>query len=233
MTDHTVRAFDTELRELNDLVVEIGDKVTNQLKAVIAVQRTRDTKGAQRVIESDARVDELQARIEEKVVQIIAKRQPMAIDLRTLIATLKIATDVERIGDLAKNNAKRVLAMSTQPHQSEIATNLERLGRLVHEQVENAIKALVARDDDLARTVWARDSEVDTMQTSLFRELLTYMMEDPRNIGPCTHLLFCARNFERIGDHATNIVEQAHYIMTGVPMPLDRPRGDDPSNLPA
>ncbi len=233
MTEHTVRAFDLELRELNDLVVEIGDAVTGQLKAVIGVQRARDQNGAQRVIESDIKVDELQARIEEKVVQIIAKRQPMAIDLRTLIATLKIATDVERIGDLAKNNAKRVLAMSAQPHHSEFAANLERLGRLVLEQVDNAMKALITRDDTLARQVWARDSEVDTMQTSLFRELLTYMMEDPRNIGPCTHLLFCARNLERIGDHATNIVEQVHYIATGKSMPLDRPKGDDVSNLPA
>ena len=230
MTDHTVTSYDTELRELNDLVVRMGDAVSGQLRAVVGVQKSGDTSGAQRIIGADAAVDDLQVMIEEKIVQVIAKRQPMAIDLRTLIAMLKLTTDLERIGDLAKNNAKRVLATSGQTHNAEVSANLERLGRLVIDQVGSAVRAFHDRDDDLACNVWARDAEIDTMQTSIFRELLTYMMEDPRNIGYCTHLMFCARNLERIGDHATNIVEQVHYVVTGRSMPLDRPRGT--SDLP-
>jgi phosphate transport system protein len=233
MSNHTVSAYDAELKELNDLVVRMGDAVAGQLRAVVGVQRSSDSAGAQRIIGGDAAIDGLQVQIEEKVVQVIARRQPMAIDLRTLIATLKIVTDFERIGDLAKNNAKRVLATAGQTHSAGVAANLERLGRLVCDQVDSARQAYEKRDDDLARAVWMRDSDIDTLQTSMFRELLTYMMEDPRNIGFCTHLMFCARNLERIGDHATNIVEQVHYIVTGKPMPLDRPRGDNISDLPA
>ena len=225
MSNHTVSSYDADLKELNDLVVRMGDAVAGQLRAVVGVQRSSDSAGAQRIIGADAAVDELQAVIEERVVQVIAKRQPMAIDLRTLIATLKIVTDYERIGDLAKNNAKRVLATTGQSQSGDVAANLERLGRLVCGQVDDTLKAYEQRDDDLARAVWLRDSDVDTLQGSMFRELLTYMMEDPRNIGYCTHLMFCARNLERIGDHATNIVEQVHYIVTGKPMPHDRPRG--------
>lgn len=234
MNGHTVSAYDAELKELNDLVLMMGDAVAKQLKGSIGIQRSQNAAEAEAIIEADRRVDALQARIEEKVVTIIAKRQPMAVDLRTIIATLKMATDFERIGDLAKNNAKRVLATAGQhPPQPELVANLERLGKLVIRQVDATRAALERRDQELAVEVWSRDGEVDDMQTSLFRELLTYMMEDPRTIGVCTHLLFCARNLERIGDHATNIAEHVHFIVAGKALPLDRPRGAEAAGMPA
>lgn len=225
MTQHTVTSFDDDLKSLDDMVLTMARGVIRQHDDSSDLMSDRNTALAGRIIDGDRAIDDLQAAIEEKAIQVIAKRQPLAVDLRTVIATLKIATDLERIGDLVKNNAKRMLASSAQSQLPPGAANLELLNERVGEQLKRMLSAFEKRDDKLAREVWMRDVEIDTLQTSLFRELLTYMMEDPRNIGYCTHLLFCARNLERIGDHATNIAEQVHYIVTGTNMPIDRPKG--------
>ena len=231
MAQHIVSAFDVELDRINTLVNIMGAKVNAQLESANEMQRAPRPELVEQVVQSDHEVDELQLELEEKVIETIARRQPLANDLRQLIATLKIATDLERIGDLAKNNCRRAQAASTESQPRSVAANLQVLGKLAETQLERTLDAFARRDDKLAQEVWAADSELDTLHTSLFRELLTYMMEDPRNIGYCTHLLFCARNLERIGDHATNIVEQVHFIVTGQVMPLDRPKGENSSEL--
>jgi len=228
MTQHTVASFDADLKALDDMVLRMGRTVLQQHQDASTLPANRDEALAQRIIATDRAVDDMQLAIEELAIQTIAKRQPMAIDLRAIVAVLKIASDLERIGDLVKNNAKRMLASRSQSTLPAGAASLEPLNERVAEQIEHALEAFENRDDALAQEVWLRDVEVDTLQTSLFRELLTYMMEDPRNIGTCTHLLFCARNLERMGDHATNIAERVHYIVTGATMPTDRPKGDAP-----
>ena len=228
MSQHTVSTFDADLKALDDMILNMGRAVLQQHQDASTLPAKLDAVLAQRIIDTDRSIDDMQMAIEEKAIQTIAKRQPMAIDLRSVVATLKIASDLERIGDLAKNNAKRMLASGTHSTLPTGAASLEPLNERVAEQIEHALEAFEQRDDTLAQEVWLRDVEVDTLQTSLFRELLTYMMEDPRNIGTCTHLLFCARNLERMGDHATNIAEQVHYVVTGKTMPTDRPKGDAP-----
>ena len=230
MTQHTVTAFDADLKALNDLVLKMGNSVLHQHQEGSSLATGFDAGLAQRIIEGDRAIDDLQHEIEEKAIQVIARRQPMAVDLRTVIANLKIATDLERIGDLVKNNAKRMLASAGQSLLPPGVASLERLNEAVGQQIERTLEAFEQRDDSLAQEVWLADVEVDQLQSSMFRELLTYMMEDPRNIGQCTHLLFCARNLERIGDHATNIAEQVHYVVTGKTMPTDRPKGDTSSS---
>jgi len=225
MTQHTVSAFDADLESIDGLVLKMGKAVLDQQALASTLATDFDNALAQRIIDADRGIDQMQHEIEEKAVQIIARRQPMAVDLRVVIANLRIATDLERIGDLVKNNAKRNLAssgMSLRPG----AASLERLNEAVGAQIERTLEALKNRDDAIALEVWHGDVEIDQLQSALFRELLTYMMEDPRNIGTCTHLLFCARNLERMGDHATNIAEQVHYVVTGQTMPTDRPKGD-------
>lgn len=229
---HIVASFDAELQKLSALVVDMGATVGRQMEDAAEAFRTRDLGTARKVVSTDKIVDALQMRIEERVIAMIAKRQPMAIDLRETIATLKIATDLERMGDLAKNNAKRIVAMSEQGRPAEPGVSLDTLSRRAHEQLSRVMQAYARRSKDLAREVWESDGDVDTLHTALFRELLTYMMEDPRSIGHCTHLLFCAKNLERIGDHATNIAENIHYIATGEFLSGDRPRGESPSSMP-
>jgi phosphate transport system protein len=228
---HIVASFDAELQKLSALVVDMGATVGRQIEEAAEAFRTRDLALAKRIIATDKTVDALQMRIEERVIGMIAKRQPLAIDLRETIATLKIATDLERIGDLAKNNAKRVIAMSEQAQPAGAGVNLDILSKSAHEQLSRVMQAYARRSKELAREVWDSDGEIDTLHTALFRELLTYMMEDPRSIGYCTHLLFCAKNLERIGDHATNIAENIHYVATGEFLSGDRPKGQNPSNF--
>jgi phosphate transport system protein len=226
---HIVASFDAELQKLTTLVVDMGATVGRQIEDAAEAFRTRNLELAQKVVAADKTVDALQMRIEERVIAMIAKRQPLAIDLRETIATLKIATDLERMGDLAKNNAKRVIAMSDQTQPTSAGVNLDILSKRAFEQLSRVMQAYVRRDTQLARGVWDSDGEIDTLHTALFRELLTYMMEDPRSIGYCTHLLFCAKNLERFGDHATNIAENIHYVATGAFLSGDRPKGSDPS----
>ncbi len=226
---HIVASFDAELQILSALVVDMGATVGRQIEEAAAAFRTRDLVLAKQVIAADKTVDALQVRIEERVIAMIAKRQPMAVDLRETIATLKIATDLERMGDLAKNNAKRVIAMSDQAQPMGAGVNLDVLSMRARDQLSRVMQAYGSRDTELARKVWESDGEIDTLHTALFRELLTYMMEDPRSIRYCTHLLFCAKNLERFGDHATNIAENIHYVVTGEYLSGDRPKGQSPS----
>jgi phosphate transport system protein len=226
MTPHIVGSFDAELEKLTALVVDMGALVRHQVDAATECLRSRDQKAAAKIIASDDHIDEIQLRLEDMVIQMIAKRQPVAVDLRETISTLKISTDLERIGDLAKNNAKRVVAMNNQQVPAGIGATLDALSVLAVEQLERALQAYARRDQALARSVWENDNRVDMAHTALFRELLTYMMEDPRSIGYCAHLLFCAKNLERVGDHATNIAENVFYIATGTFLAGERPKGD-------
>ncbi|MCW5695961.1 MAG: phosphate signaling complex protein PhoU [Bauldia sp.] len=235
MTDHTVSAFDDELREIGRSVAEIGGLAEQMVERAMSALVRLDAELAQRIIADDYKVDRLQHEIEEKAILLIARRQPMARDLREVVAAIRIAADLERVGDLAKNIAKRVIALQGQFQPQSLVHGVEHLAELSLEQLKHVLDAYAGRDTDAAMAVWRRDEEVDALYTSLFRELLTYMMEDPRNIGFCTHLLFCAKNIERIGDHATNIAETVHYQITGVMLTDERPKRDRtvaPADLP-
>ena len=186
----------------------------------------RDTVLAKTVVERDSEIDQLQRSIEERVVLTIARRQPMAVDLREIVGELRVATDLERIGDLAKNNAKRVTALEGDFNPLKLIRGLEHMARLVLTQIKAVLDAYAAHDVPAAMEVWKGDEEVDALCTSLFRELLTYMMEDPRNISFCIHLMFCAKNIERMGDHATNIAETVFYMIEGQQIADKRPKGD-------
>ncbi len=226
MPEHIVSAFDAELKEIGRKVVEMGGQAERLVIDAVNALIRRDAALAQRVILLDAAVDIIQREIEEKAILVIAKRQPMASDLRELVAAIRIASDLERIGDLAKNVGKRVLAIEGEYHPQKLVRGVEHMSDLVLEQMKEVLDAYAGKDLPKAIEVWRRDSGVDTMYTSLFRELLTYMMEDPRNISVCTHLLFCAKNIERIGDHATNIAETVHYMVSGQVLSDERPKAD-------
>ncbi|WP_371348504.1 phosphate signaling complex protein PhoU [Ancylobacter sp. IITR112] len=229
MTEHIVSSFDTDLKELGRSVVEMGGQSERLVADSVQALVKRDTELAQKVIVLDGPVDLLQREIEEKAVLIIARRQPLAGDLREIVAAMRIANDLERIGDLAKNTGKRVLALTGEFHPQKLVRGVEHMSTIVLEQLKVVLDAYATRDETRALEVWQRDGEVDVLYTSLFRELLTYMMEDPRNISLCTHLLFCAKNIERIGDHATNIAETIHYLVTGQLLTEERPKQDTSS----
>ena len=191
----------------------------------------REVPLAQAVIAADPRLDVLQREIEETAILTIARRQPLAVDLRETISAIRVSGDLERIGDLSKNVAKRVLAISGQFQPQRIVAGLQHMSDLVAEQLKDVLDAFTEGDVDKALDVWRRDGAIDALHTSLFRELLTYMMEDPRNITFCTHLLFCAKNIERIGDHTTNIAETIHYLVTGQTIQAERPKNDRTTSL--
>ena len=226
MTEHIVKQFDEDLKSLSEMIAEMGGLAEKLVADSMASLLKRDLNGAQRVIATDRAIDRLQQQVEEKAILTIAKRQPMAVDLREIIAALRVSNDLERIGDLAKNIAKRVIALEGQLQPQKITSGVDHIAELVLAQLKKVLDAYARRDLRLALDVWQRDGEIDTLHTSLFRELLTYMMEDPRNIGFATHLLFCAKNVERIGDHATNIAETIHYLVTGEMMTDERPKQD-------
>jgi phosphate transport system protein len=225
MTDHTVTSFDVELRQLAKLVVEMGGIAETMLAEAVDALRRRDIRMAQNVIIADGRLDQLQREIEELSVTMIAKRQPMAVDLRDIVAAMRIASDLERAGDLAKNIGKRVVAMSGAMSPPKAVGGLVHMSQLVLNQFKTVLDSYTQKHMDKALEVWRTDGEIDALYNSLFRELLTYMMEDPRNIGFCTHLLFTAKNIERLGDHATNIAEIVYFMVTGASLPTDRPKG--------
>ncbi|HEV7602936.1 MAG TPA: phosphate signaling complex protein PhoU, partial [Bradyrhizobium sp.] len=181
---------------------------------------------AMRVVAADPTIDALQQEIEEKAILTIARRQPMAVDLREIVAALRVSNDLERIGDLAKNIGKRVGALEGDFYPSKLLRGVEHMASLVLAQLKHVLDAYAARDLPGAMAVWKGDEEIDAICTSLFRELLTYMMEDPRNISFCIHLMFCAKNIERIGDHATNIAETVFYMIEGQQILDKRPKGD-------
>jgi phosphate transport system protein len=226
MTDHTIKAFDSDLQELSRMVAEMGGLAEKQVADAIDALAKRDTGLAQRVTVADSEIDTLQREIEEKAVLTIARRQPMAVDLREVVGALRLANDLERIGDLAKNIAKRVIALNGEFPPPKLIRGVEHMTDLVLEQLKSVLDAYARRDLAAALAVWRGDEEIDAVCNSVLRELLTYMMEDPRNITFCIHLLFCAKNIERMGDHATNIAESVHYIIEGKPITDQRPKAD-------
>ena len=223
---HTAKAFDVDLQDLGRIVAEMGGLAEKQIADSVSALARRDTTLAQRVTMADATIDALQREIEEKAVLTIARRQPMAVDLRDIVGALRLANDLERIGDLAKNIAKRVIALNAEFPPPKLIRGVEHMTDLVLGQMKAVLDAYARRDDAKAMAVWRGDEEIDAVCTSVFRELLTYMMEDPRNISFCIHLLFCAKNIERMGDHATNIAESVHYVIEGRPIADPRPKGD-------
>ena len=232
MPDHIAKAFDTDLEDLNRMVAEMGGLAEREIAEAVQSLTRRDTALARKMIATDAQVDVLQREIEERAILTIARRQPMAVDLREIVSALRISGEIERIGDLAKNIGKRVLDLNGEYPSLKLIRGVEHMGSLVLAQLKRVLDAYAARDVDGAMEVWRRDEEIDAMCVSLFRELLTYMMEDPRSITFCIHLLFSAKNIERMGDHATNIAETVHYMITGQPITLDRPKADTPSIEP-
>lgn len=202
------------------------------MESVVSLTRL-DADRARAIIGEDRRIDDMQRRVEAQVVDLIAQHRPTGKPLRELVSALRISADLERVGDLAKNNAKRVLAIEGRPYPPRFAFGVEHMSDIALEQLKAVLDAFTSQDLSAALDVRSRDDEVDAIYTSIFRELLTYMMEDPRNITFCTHLLFCAKNIERIGDHATNIAEIIHYLVTGEQPTEARAKGDTSPYLPA
>jgi phosphate transport system protein len=226
MSEHTAKAFDVDLQELNKSVAQMGGLAEKAIADSVDALVRLDTSLASHVISVDLSIDALQREIEEKAILTIARRQPMAIDLREIVSALRVANDLERIGDLAKNIAKRVAELDGDFRPQKLIRGVEHMAGLVLGQLKQVLDSYAGRDLAKALEVWRRDEEVDAMCTSLFRELLTYMMEDPRNITFCIHLMFCAKNIERMGDHATNIAETVHYMIEGRTITDERPKGD-------
>jgi phosphate transport system protein len=224
-TEHLVKSYDNELKRLRDMLTEMGGIVESQVAMAAEAIMNRDSSAATRVVEDDPKVDALEREIEQFVIRMLALRQPMAGDLRRIVAGLKITGDLERIGDYAANVAKRSIVLGQYSLPYSLA-GLAHMAHMVQDQLKSIIDALGNNDTDKAIEVWRSDRVVDDIYNALFRELITYMMEDPRNITPCTHLLFIAKNLERIGDHATNIAETVYYSVTGEVLPDTRPKGD-------
>ena len=231
MSEHIVKAFTEQLESLANTVAQMGGLAEAQFANAIEAIAKRDGKLAEAAIGSDERVDRIQQTIEEQALKLLALRQPMAVDLRATLAAIKIANELERIGDLAKNIGKRALVLNREP-PIRLTQSLARMGRQSLAQLKMVLDAYSDRDAEAARNVWRHDEEIDELYNSLFRELLTYMMEDPRTIGLCTHLLFIAKNIERAGDHATNIAETVYHMVTGSFMRFDRPKADVTSTTP-
>ena len=221
--EHIVKSFAQELQRLANLITQMGGVAEAQVESAVQALVRRDTTIASQVIQSDLRIDTYEREIDNETLRLLALRQPMASDLREIVSALKIAADLERIGDYAANIAKRSIALAQLPAVRPVGA-IPRMGRLVQEIMKELLDAFIEREVDKAVAARGRDEELDDLYTSLFREVLTYMMEDPRNITPCTHLLFIAKNLERIGDHATNIAELANYEITGQRLG-DRPKG--------
>ena len=229
--DHIVKSFSDELAALATDVAQMGGLAEQQLSHAIDAIARRDTALAEQTIRDDERIDRLENEIEARAVRVLALRQPMAQDLREVICALKISSDLERVGDLSKNIAKRTLVLN-QEEPVRIIQSLSRMGRLALTELKDALDAYAERDANQALVVWRRDEDLDELYNSLFRELLTYMMEDPQTIGLGIHLMFVAKNLERIGDHATNIAESIYYLVQGRNIRDERPKGTFPT-LPA
>jgi phosphate transport system protein len=227
--DHTAKAFDTDLQEITRKVAEMGGLAERQITDATRALVERDTDLAERVITTDPVIDALQHEIEQKAILTIARRQPMAVDLREIVGAMRVCNDLERIGDHAKHIGKRVVALDLDLHPQKLIRGVEHMASLVSALLKQVLDAYASRDLAAALAVWNGDEEVDALCTSLFRELLTYMMEDPRNITFCMHLMFCAKDIERIGDHATNIAETVYYMIEGRPIADQRPKGDPTS----
>ncbi|MEM6547307.1 MAG: phosphate signaling complex protein PhoU [Pseudomonadota bacterium] len=232
MTKHIVTAFDADLQGISARISEMGGLAEEQLGQALEALRTRDNQLAEEVIEADQRLDAMEFKLEETAIQMLALRQPMAGDLRATVAALKIASTLERIGDLAKNIARRSRYMNER-QPLRVQASIARMGRQTQVLLAEVLDAYTAQDTALAVSVWKRDIEIDEMYNSLFRELITYMMEDPRVIGLCSQLLFVAKNLERIGDHTTFIAEMTYFVVEGRPLGDNRPKGDPLGELPS
>ena len=230
--EHIVRSYEEELTHLNNKIARMGGLVEKLLGQSFDALERRDPELALATIAEDEEIDALERQIEEQAVVMIAKRQPLAYDLRQIMAALRISIELERIGDLGKNLAKRAVAVVAEQQPKQLMLGLKHMSELALSQLKEVLDAFIERDAERALKVWYKDEEIDAMYNSLFRELLTYMMEDPRNIGLCTHLLFGAKNIERIGDHATNIAETVYYLATGKTITDQRPKGDTTSSTP-
>ena len=222
MTDHIVRAYDQDLEVLDRKIAEMGGIAEKMLADAMDALSRFDVELAQAVVTADPRLDALQREIEEKAILTIARRQPMAVDLREIIAAIRVSGDLERVGDLAKNIGKRVIKTAGGTRLPRAVLGLEHMADVAALQLKDVLDAYAQRDVERATAVWARDAELDALDDSIFRELLTFMMEDPRNISFCAHLLFCTKNIERVGDHATNIAETVYYLVTGGNLPVTR-----------
>jgi phosphate transport system protein len=229
MMEHTIKAFDADLQELARMIAEMGGLAERQIGDAVDALNRRDAPLSHSVIAADVKIDNLQREIEEKAILTIARRQPMAVDLRDVVGALRVSNDLEQIGDLAKNIAKRVEVLDSELNLKKVMRGVEHMTELVLTQIKDVLDAYARRDVVKALAVWRGDEEVDAVNNSLFRELLTYMMEDPRNISVCIHLLFCAKNIERMGDHATNIAETIYYMVEGQTLPDERPKRDNTS----
>ncbi len=224
-TQHIVKSYGQELQRLRGLLTEMGGIVENQMALATQAIRTGDTEVATRAVALDGSVDALDRQVEQLVIRMLALRQPMASDLREIVAALKITAGMERIGDYAKNVAKRSIVLGELRLPFSM-TGLLNICRLVQENLKLVIDAIGEQDEKKALQVWHADEAIDDLYNSIFRELVTYMMEDARNITPCTHLLFIAKNLERMGDHATNIAETLYYAITGERLSDERPKGN-------
>ncbi len=230
MTEHTVKAFSEELDALISCVSRMGGMAEKALESAIRAMVRRDAKLATKVISEDPEIDELQRDVEKRIMRLLALRHPMAKDLRVTVAALKLAADIERIGDLAKNIARRAITIID--HEPiALVKSVERMGRIAAAQLKQVLDSYNSHHVGNAITVWFQDEELDDHYASLFRELLTYMMEDPRMIGPATHLLFVAKNLERIGDHCTNMAEVVHFLETGEELSGERPKGEQTDKI--
>ena len=227
MGEHTVASFDEELEQIDKLIREMADLSSAMVGASIRALLASDQGAAQRVISDDALMDAHQRELDNRAITLIARRQPMAQDLRSVLGAIRMAADFERIGDLAKNVAKRVGAVGQATVSSDLSHGILDMSELVLDQIAGVTGAYIGRVASELPALRTNDEAIDRRYTSIFRELLTYMMEDPRNITPCTHLLFCAKNLERIGDHITNIAENAYFILTGQQLPAYRPKQDE------
>ena len=225
MTDHTVKAYDRELGTLGRRIAEMGGLAEQMLSDAMDALGNLDADRARQVVAIDPRLDMLQRDVEDDAILTIARRQPLAVDLRECVAAIRISGDLERVGDLAKNIAKRTVKIAAEARMPRAIVGLRSMHEYAATQLKDVLDAYAQRDVERARAVWTRDAELDALEDSVFRDLLTFMMEDPRSITFCTHLLFCSKNIERIGDHTTNIAETVIYLVTGEAPPVDRPKG--------
>lgn len=232
MPDHIVKAYDKELELLDRKIAEMGGIAEKMLSDAMDALVGFDAELARKTVAVDPRLDILQREIEEHAILTIARRQPMAVDLREIVAAIRISADLERVGDLAKNIAKRAIIVASEARLPRAIVGLKSMHETAALFLKDVLDAYAHRDVERARAVWTRDAELDALEDSVFRDLLTFMMEDPRNISFCTHLLFCSKNIERIGDHSTNIAETIVYLVTGEALPVERPKGRSFASLP-
>jgi phosphate transport system protein len=225
MAEHTVKAFSEELDAITQEVARMGGLAETAINDSLTAVVRRDTELAQAVIQRDPKIDAAQREIEKRAIKLFALRQPMASDLRVVLTAWRIAGELERVGDLAKNIAKRTLILN-QAEPINLTRSIERMGKMSAAHLKQVLDAYANKDVQGAIAVWFQDDNIDAHYNSLFRELLTYMIEDPRTISSCAHLLFIAKNLERIGDHGTNIAEYIHFLVTGEEIATQRPRAD-------